>query len=675
MSFYLDDYPDDDQPSTQICPNCSGSSFYNDPVTGTLTCSSCYTQSQTATQEELDFDDSVGLAAARGGKRTYVSGGSKGNGERKGRPLMEYDTSKKLPDAESCCLAFQWLLWDASKRVTKLAGIQEDADDNANENQRSSIMERTVKKIWFAYLHTWMNATREYSAKYPEIRVSFRDYFLGGMQKGHLMRHLSVTVGRKVEDELIEEMRRKYRDNPNQRSDDGDSDSFSSHGSSNDEQNSVAGKQGRKRKRTPFLTIAQLCKRNFPANPKRYPNGIYQLHPHQAALKIQPSLTLLLSILQLALTHLRTGVAPHHLTRWVSNGQLPHGLNGYAQLPEKHKERVNMVKNFFVRSFVPPAEAVGDLADMLATACRWFDKDRENSSQTTGRATSSVSSDKINGADMPSSHQRSLYNVPLLTARMVQDFGFEQRVLDNALAFMGIISNHKAEVSHAKSDDNNEPESDAVVNDGPNEGHQKTTTLAAPIKSARPDKLHTPLHVAAVIIMACKLCPGWEEREVTNLHASSAMKGLYPQRFVPWNESQFQLLGNGPTLNNYIDFLVENAFNGVVEPSTHTSQFFSTLNKETDDQQVSMQKVSHHKAANKTRISPCIILAGASNPGANLKPKDEAYDAGQHNAPWKESYSLHYWCLLEYACYVIEETNIMRLHNMTEQYEKDARSQ
>ena len=69
------------------------------------------------------------------------------------------------------------------------------------------------------------------------------------------------------------------------------------------------------------------------------------MHPHHAVLSIQPSLTLLLSILQLACNHLQTGIASHHITHWVSNGQLPHGINGYRLLPKKLQDGVGLGKS------------------------------------------------------------------------------------------------------------------------------------------------------------------------------------------------------------------------------------------------------------------------------------------------------------------------------------------
>ena len=114
----------------KVCPNCAGLSFYTDPTTLQLTCNSCYTQLLTSTNEELDANDGLGIAAQFGNKhlsRTSNIGGSGSSrgGSRPKRPLIEYDSSKTLPSVEACISAFQWLLWDASKCISKLIGIHE----------------------------------------------------------------------------------------------------------------------------------------------------------------------------------------------------------------------------------------------------------------------------------------------------------------------------------------------------------------------------------------------------------------------------------------------------------------------------------------------------------------------------------------------------------------------
>ncbi|KAL9188003.1 hypothetical protein ACHAXT_006381 [Thalassiosira profunda] len=685
MSFYLDDYPDDDRQASDTCPNCGGTSFYNDP-SGALVCSSCFTQSQIATQEELDYDEGFALAAKGiGVKKRAVGGGGKRGVP--ARPLKEYDRSKRLPDAEDCCLAFQWLLREAAKCVSKLAGIEEhNSGHYPEENEEPTRMERTVEKIWFAYLNAWREAAREYSAKYPEMRASFRDYFLEIRRKGYVLGHLSIQVGRRVEEEILEDLQRKERE------DDGEGDEStvgmgSVYSSANDtvdeseadsaSRSSRRSSKRRKKTRHPVLTIAALCQHKLHLDKaNRHPNGLYQMHPHHAALWIQPSLTFLLSILQLALTHLRTGVAPHHLTMWTASGQLPHALNGYELLPSKLKERIELVKRFFERSFVPPAGSVADLTGLLATACNWYSDGvaaiptpdvcvSDAASLTPQRGSRSLPRNEDVDATR---HQRSLYNVPLLAARLVQDLGFEQRVLDNALALMSIESK-----------------------DGDSQEESTTTHPLPPLLvGAGTDKLFTPLHVAAVIVVACKLCPGWKTWQIANLHSgkdeTSTESNLATKAFVPWNEAQFQQLGNGPTLTHYINFLEDTAFKGV-EPSNDVTQYFQSL--ETGLHSLSSQKkdggseeAPQKRSPGVEKVAPNRILAGNPNPNeqppdtrkVNAKDQYTIYTYRMHSSGKildTRPYHPHYCRLIEYICYTIEETKPQRLHEMVEELEDE----
>ena len=781
MSFYLDD--DHDQPlSAEICLNCSGTSFYNDPISGTLTCSSCYTQSQTATQEELDVGEALTLAA-RGGKRSYTSGWKiKEKGERgrvgvEARDLAEYDRSGKLPDVESCCSAFQWLLWDASRRVSNLAGIQECnkngvhsyPDDNSNGHH--SRLEKTVKKIWLTYLTHWMEATAVYSAKYPEMRVSFRDYFIENARKRYVNQQLSVTLGKKIEEEILEEMQTEQRTKKCKKEDDGsvndrtatnrsdksmckadggissqnfdkiksniegeDLHSFSANHNSGSKLKPTPCK--RKKKRRPIPTIAALCNRIFRSKPLLHLNSAYNMKPHEAVLRIQPSLTLLLSILQLALTHLQTGVAPYHLTTWCRNGLLPHALNGYALLPPILREKVFMVKNFFARSFVPPANVVADFTQLLAAAIGWYDsletppKDDvvhnnidgsgileedssvvQQDSQIKSDDLSSISglksmppflhkrkrgkSQKIDGKLSSKSnqlHHKSLYNVPLLAARMVQDLGLNQQVLNTTMALMGMTndsfwnkSEDKINNENSKTEATLKRKRNTQISSASSPAEVEMTNVAPPSKCAYHEHLFTPLHIAAVIAVACKLCPGWETWKITNLDThpcdNNGTTGISKQRhfrpavFVPWNESQIQLIGNGPSLDNYLNFMENTALHG--EPKM--SHFFEYLPRE----ESSLTNLKSH--TNKSIVAPNVILSGAPNANKHEMLQmqyNKSYSIGRYTT-YKyrqhgirklltlEPYHPHYCRLLEYICFVVEEINPSKLHNIVEAIEEE----
>ncbi len=593
MSFWLDDITGDDAPKSQnICPNCTGTTFYDDPITNIPTCASCFMQSQTATQEEFGEDDAYALAGGVHHRTTSsVRSGGTSQGKNRGgiqrRPLSEYDRSKKLPDEEDCCDAFEWLLNDAVKCVAKLIPL----DRNGEKAPTLETLQQTAQEIWTRYKHQWMEATKAFSTKYPECRFAFRDFFLHNTRKAHVMRHLSISVGKRVEEEMIQELQMKYHDM--------DDDAFfranmppiettaavsSSEKHSDTNSRSTAMKRPKKKMRRAILTVGELTREAFPSNWKRmlrYPNGIYEQHPHQAVVRISPSLDLILSILQLALTHFRLGIAPYHLTSFVANGLLPHALNGFALLTPHMQVRVEMVKGFFVRSVAPPAKVIQDLADLLATAIDWY------------------GSEKVAGSiRLKIDPEKSLYNVKLLADRMIQDVGFDKQVLTNILVLMG-----------------DSPSRNAVGSYFPKR-----------LKFA--DRLYTPLHVAALIVVACKFCHDWETWNLINIFSDSKKKS-YSGACVPWRESQFQLLKNGRQIDHYLDFFGNTAFSSNGDaPSHHMGNFFQGLEEDMPTTSTSSYVCTTATSANEVVVVRNELGAKLSSPESNRAQESELFVKG-----------------------------------------------
>ena len=555
-------------------------------------------QSQTATQEEFGEDDAYALAggAAAGQLRSTSSvrsGGSTNQGKnsrggRQRRSLSEYDRSKKLPDEEDCCDAFEWLLNDAARCVAKLIPL----DDNNNSDPSPTVesLQQTVREIWTRYKHQWFEAAKAFSKKYPECRFAFRDFFLHNARKAHVMRHISISVGKRVEEEMIQEIQKTYHDM--------DDDAFfranaaplettaavsasDKHSDTNSRTTTTTSKRPKKKMRRTILTANHLVRHAFPPDWKRmerYPNGFYEQHPFQAVVRIVPSLDLILSILQLALTHFKLGIAPYHLTSYVADGLLPHALNGYALLSPHMQVRIEMVKSFFVRSTVPPADAIQDLTDLLATAIDWY------GSETLAK-----------GLRFKIDPEECLYNVKLLADRMVQDLGFDKQVLTNTLALIGDSSSQNAVGCHF------------------------------PKRLSFADKLYTPLHVAALIVVACKFCPDWETWDVMNICSRSKNNSDVN---VPWSESQFQSLKNGRQIDHLLDFFGNTAFSANDEaPSHHMSNFLQGLE---DDMPATTSSSVH------TTFSSAKVAAGVGNerstqssdPSTNSSKESESFVNG-----------------------------------------------
>jgi len=568
-----------------------------------------------------------------------------------------------------------------------------DGDVDAEGPVSPSRLELIVEKIWFAYLNSWMKATSYYSRKYPEMRVSFRDYFVENSRKRLINQHLSVKLGKQIEEELIEkfmnELREKERKSDSMNinegehgfeTNDGVADKPEATNKSSVDCNSkkcIIGNQPPKRtnerlkrkyKRRPILGITNLNKRIFRSKIHQFPNGIYDMKSREAAIRVHPSLTLILAILQLALNHLKTGIAPHHLTTWVANGVLPHALNGYALLPLDLKDKVVMAKKFFARSFVPPASVVSDEANFLAVACDWYEspcghdmmKAMEDSSDNPYKACASR-------------YDKSLYNVPLLASRMVMDFGLDQEVLDKVMLLMGV-------------DQDKEIRTSGNVSNNPSES--QSTKPFPDLKSAHFENLFSPLHIAAVIVVACKLCHGWETWKITRRFpderndCESRQNHSKVLPLIPWNFPQLQLLGNGPSLEKYLTFMEQIAFNSLIHPNDKFKNFLNSLPKDDPDTAIQTDAA---RATKKSKVTPNLVLAGepiekdmaGTKKRSRLKKNHSYYEShhyylygGRKILP-TEPYSPHYCRLVEYICYVIEEPKPSKLHCLVEKIEDE----
>lgn len=89
---------------------------------------------------------------------------------------------------------------------------------------------------------------------------------------------------------------------------------------------------------------------------------------HEAALRLEPSATLIASIVHLALLRLRTGIASFHLTTWASNGSYPFFLNAFAHLPPRLRKRMGPIRRTFGDGAVPHPAQIDWTTDLLILA-------------------------------------------------------------------------------------------------------------------------------------------------------------------------------------------------------------------------------------------------------------------------------------------------------------------
>jgi hypothetical protein len=282
----------------------------------------------------------------------------------------------------------------------------------------------------------------------------------------------------------------------------------------------------------------------------------------------------------------------------------------------------------------------------------------------------------------------------MLAARMIRDFGFNRAVSENTMALIGVkhlLQGGSADAFGSDDDyDCDSKSSEVAASDRRTKIGNGPTLLPPSLKCALPERLYSPLHVAAVIVIACKLCPGWETWEITNLSAADNA-ATQNRAFVPWNESQLQLLGTGPTLNYYVDFLQDTVFSSLVptKKGTTVAQYFQSFQREIDDQSsfnnedsMLTKSIGH---AVKVAVTPNTILSGAPNPN-EPNPTSHPTEHDQYLAAntfgqyisylnnescAQQMFHPHYCRLVENICYIIEETDTMKLHNIVEEFEKE----
>mmetsp|Transcript_7480 Transcript_7480/g.14176 ORF Transcript_7480/g.14176 Transcript_7480/m.14176 type:complete len:856 (+) Transcript_7480:110-2677(+) len=263
-----------------------------------------------------------------------------------------------------------------------------------------------------------------------------------------------------------------------------------------------------------------------------------------AIIEIYPNLDLATAIVYLAHLCLQTGVSSYLIVAWAKSGLYPHLLDGYSQLPPKTRHLLRNVKRKWHRDVkkVPSPDMLDDLTSLLLMALVdpnddsdedcfladlyrmnvnrlknipfWTDyvlirqlyfrklinekiqsikndsfTSKDGSSPLRGQLDGDEKSLELDDAHIPTpTVSKAFYNVGLMMNLFCAYLGLEERVLDFSYALMGFpVFCH---------------ESKSSVND---------EWLPAPLMLAQPHLIVTPLHALAVIVVACKFVPGWDE--------------------------------------------------------------------------------------------------------------------------------------------------------------------
>ena len=547
----------------EVCLTCGSSDFLTDDATGVTVCAQCHTQSQTLSQVEVVGEEDVEALAARTGKGRMVS--RRIGGRRKLASVEEIDNSVKLPGVEECLGGFQYLLREAAECAADLVGLVEpdgddddDDDDDDDGNDGRQVLIDTVGNIWFGYLTSWREGAKKNSRLHPEVRFSLRDAFLGENRRGMVLRHLSARCCEEIraEEERLDRISKKSGKGRGQKRRRGDQQSPSPNAN-------TATSSGQDRQI--FGSVAALLD-SLPSD---------QIDDQIAALRLVPSLSLIGSIIHLALTVMRAGVSSHHIVGWAASGAFPYLTDAFRQLSPEFKHTLKPMKSFFTQTLPPPG-LLDYQADILAIAC----------GMKLGRSSNSPGS-----AD----------NIPLLVTRIVSDLGFDKQVLDYTLSLLGVRELPPPEQEWAPK---------------------------PLVKNIR--RLISPLHVMAVVVVAVRMCEGWESRtyhmEWSCGPNSAQTKPRKGNVFIPSSEAQVSQLSNGQ-LDQYLAFLESNVFDKHSRRNTLIRPFTTSLQEMGKQHSKSLKKDEDGRPSDIRTVRQNVILAGAKiSDDHNCKKKNEKAD-------------------------------------------------
>jgi hypothetical protein len=626
MSFYLedDDYDyhtkDETGNDTFVCDNCGSTHSYLDAATGGLCCTECFTQSQTqidASQQEIEMDEAMGLAArSRGGQIIYrgrSDGRNRTGKAREKAPLENLDKTVSIPDLSKCLRGFQRVLKESCDIICDLVGIIDDAD-------AASVLEN-VKVMWTAYLRSWSDGAEYYGALYPEIRFVLRDSFLSLTVKKRILSTLAHQAAERVKEDLNERKAAQQREDDMR-----DDDDISIYGNEDDDEKasrpdiiiepdtaSVASKANSELTDDEDDRMAEFSSRKKPKENRamieimlrRHYNDKWSLKKmgrKEAALLLKPSITMVAGILLLAVSPL--GVTQQNILDWISNGSLPL-LNAFRLLNKEEKNMLQHVAPFFRPKAPPSMHQLQRMILGLQVACGYKPPKINIRRRPKRKPERQVRKSKSKNEKAPNEIPGRLLSpasIPMVTARWVSELKFGQTVLNFALALMGLpIAKGTQQISKGL------------------EFGESDSWLPPALKRARPDLLVHTEHILGVIFVACKLIPGWEawsfnrplsmagnndemsaldeEEEDLSERETKRRKSLRDQaRFVPWNEQHFRLLGNGQMMEGYLEFVEEQMmeYTDVVLPN-----FVSSLEL-TDDKPMTQKRL----------VRPCPNLFG-----------------------------------------------------------------
>lgn len=278
----------------------------------------------------------------------------------------------------------------------------------------------------------------------------------------------------------------------------------------------------------------------------------------EAALRLRPDAAFLAAACHRALFDLRAGVAAGHLHRWTLEGRFP------------TRRRADALSTNARPTRLPTPAEIECASELLRVASGTGDHDPKVSDL--------VRDPDANVADLAARGRivGLVDNAPLMAARFVTDLGLCRRVLDVTYALMGLNEDERERTITKKS------LLDHLLRDmKPNEDN--VDWLPPRLELGQPEYLTHPVQVLALVLVACKMIPGWEtwtfkdpqydDYQGENDHTNPKQSQSTTSRF-PYSDDGLRLLTNGRSLEAYLDRF-KHTFHGMLNQTSreNTNRF------------------------------------------------------------------------------------------------------
>lgn len=171
------------------CRECGSSEYYTNTVSGNSVCLVCKCEAENSQELASEFDD-VNIMGARTAGGKFRSKTKDHKTRRILKSLEEEDASVRLPDLSDCIAGMRYLLrhcihlliQDVLPNDPLSASMMDDVDDGPRKTTSTQRLEEVVRALWLGYLRAWSDGAQHYGKLYPQMRFSFRDYFLNQRQ-------------------------------------------------------------------------------------------------------------------------------------------------------------------------------------------------------------------------------------------------------------------------------------------------------------------------------------------------------------------------------------------------------------------------------------------------------------------------------------------------------------